>query len=172
MIQVDERSPTMEKRNYLHSLALEIVDKFILRTEKMEKVLNKIQAEINMRSRKHRSISSVVSLDVAKFSNMTARQEGSMKLLVERHILCNPPKVQGQSMTTDDMLNLQLAFLEVWKLIQNFFDDISESDGERGVRCCKFFLPYLRCDGQGSAKYALEAFYLSGECTSDSKSST
>eukprot|EP00795_Rhopilema_esculentum_P004039 gene4039-20214_t len=45
MMQANERSTTEEKRNNLHSLASEIVDKFILRTEKVEHILNKVEAE-------------------------------------------------------------------------------------------------------------------------------
>eukprot|EP00795_Rhopilema_esculentum_P010018 gene10018-18649_t len=44
-MQANERSTTEEKRNNLHSLASEIVDKFILRTEKVEHILNKVEAE-------------------------------------------------------------------------------------------------------------------------------
>ena len=60
----------------------------------------------------------------------------------------------------DDMLDYQSALLEVGLLIQNCYDAISEGDGERVIRCWKFFLTYLKNDGVNSAKYALEALYL------------
>ena len=63
-------------------------------------------------------------------------------------------------MTNDDMLNYQHSLLEIGLLIQNFYDSVSEGDGPRVLRCWKFFLPYLRNDGSGSTKYALEALFV------------
>ena len=59
----------------------------------------------------------------------------------------------------DDMFNYQTSFLEAL-LLSNFYDAISEGDGQRLLRCWKFILAYLIKDGAGSRKYALEAFYL------------
>ena len=44
----------------------------------------------------------------------------------------------------DDMLNYQKALLEYGMHILNFWDAISEGDGERIMRCRQFFLLYLR----------------------------
>ena len=60
----------------------------------------------------------------------------------------------------DDMFSYQKALLEYGTLILNFWDAISEGDGERIMRCWRFFLLYLRSDGQSTGKYSLEALYL------------
>ncbi len=61
----------------------------------------------------------------------------------------------------DDMFSYQKALLEYCMLILNFWDAISEGDGERTMRCWRFFLLYLRAEGQSTVKYSLEALYLS-----------
>ena len=45
-------------------------------------------------------------------------------------------------------------------LLRNFQDAVSEGDGERVIRCWKFFLLYLKADGASSRKYCLEGLYL------------
>ena len=50
------------------------------------------------------------------------------------------------------MLSYQRSLLDYGMLILNFFDGISEGDGERVVRCWKFFLMYLK-HNVGSSKY-------------------
>lgn len=60
----------------------------------------------------------------------------------------------------DDMLSYQKALLEYGMLILNFWDAISEGDGDRVIRCWKFFLLYLKHQGGAANKYALEALYL------------
>ena len=57
-----------------------------------------------------------------------------------------------------DMFSYQRPLLDYGLLILNFFDGISEGDGERVIRCWKFFLMYLK--HQGANKYSLEALYL------------
>ena len=58
------------------------------------------------------------------------------------------------------MYNYQLALLEFGMIIKNFYDAISEGDGERVFRSWKFMLLYLKADGKRSSKYSLEAFYM------------
>lgn len=60
----------------------------------------------------------------------------------------------------DDMFNYQSSFLEIGILVKNFYDAISEGDGQRVLRCWKFMLQYLKQDGASSRKYAVEALYL------------
>ncbi len=60
----------------------------------------------------------------------------------------------------DDMFSYQKALLEYGMLILNFWDAISEGDGERIMRCWRSFLLYLRAEGQSTVKYSLEALYL------------
>ena len=65
----------------------------------------------------------------------------------------------GESNECDDMLAYQKALMEYGLLLLNFKDAISEGDGDRNLRCWKFFLLHLRNDKR-STKYALEALYM------------
>ena len=60
----------------------------------------------------------------------------------------------------DDMYNYQCSVMEFMILIRNFKDAISEGDGDRIIRTWKFMLPYMKVDGSGSRKYAVEGFHL------------
>lgn len=60
----------------------------------------------------------------------------------------------------DDMFSYQKALLDYGMLMLNFWDGISEGDGERIIRCWKFFLLYLKHEGGSANKYALEALYM------------
>ena len=59
----------------------------------------------------------------------------------------------------DDMFNYQCSLLDHGLLYMNFTDAIAEGDGDRILRCWKFFLLHFYSD-KGSAKYAVEALYL------------
>lgn len=71
-----------------------------------------------------------------------ARQQpiGSKKLTRQR------PASKDQVAHKDDMFDYQCAVLEYGMLILNFRDAISEGDGERIIRCWKFFLLYMKND--------------------------
>ena len=60
----------------------------------------------------------------------------------------------------DDMLSYQKALLEYGLLLLNFWDAISEGDGNRIIRSWKYFLLYLPNEGSSATKYSLEALYL------------
>ena len=60
----------------------------------------------------------------------------------------------------DDMLNYQYALVEYGMLFRNFSDAVSEGDGQRIIRCWKFFLMFLKGDAQRSSKYALEGLNI------------
>ena len=57
----------------------------------------------------------------------------------------------------DDMLAYQKALLEYSMLVLNFWNAIAEGDGERILRCWRFFLMYLKHQGGSATK---EALYL------------
>lgn len=67
--------------------------------------------------------------------------------------------VDNDDKDRDDMLSYQKALLDYGMLVLNFFDGISEGDGERVYCCWKYFLMYLKHHG-ASDKYALEALYF------------
>ena len=80
--------------------------------------------------------------------------------VAEQHSKSSANNLQNVAKGSDDMFNYQSSFLEVGMLLANFYDAISEGDGQRVVCCWKFILLYLVQDGASSRKYALEAFYM------------
>ena len=59
----------------------------------------------------------------------------------------------------DGMLAYQEALFEYGMLVVNFWDAVAEGDGERILRCWKFFLMYLKHQGGSATKYSLEVLY-------------
>lgn len=103
--------------------------------------------------------------------NKTFAHDG--KLRRDHELKHNPPVVIDEPPTDifvidskftednkDDMLSYQKALLEYGMLVLNFWDAIAEGDGERILRCWKFFLMYLKHQGGSATKYSLEALYL------------
>ena len=63
------------------------------------------------------------------------------------------PKVKN------DEYDYHCCFMNMALLLRNFADAGREGDGERLVRCIKFFMLHFFQDGSGSTKYCLEALY-------------
>ena len=59
----------------------------------------------------------------------------------------------------DDVFNHNCSLLAQGLLFLNFLDSTSEGDGDRPIRCWKFFLLHFKED-KSTTKYALEALYL------------
>ena len=104
------------KKKYLDELAGQIVDDYVLNTDRYKEIANRIMGD----------------------QGQTLDEDSS---------------------ECDDMLAYQKALMEYGLLLLNFKDAISEGDGERNLRCWKFFLLHLRNDKR-STKYALEALFM------------
>ena len=91
----------------------------------------------------------------------TARYEELAKEIAESNAVGNQKanEASKDSSVCDDILSYQKALMEYGLLLYNFKDAINEGDGERNIRCWKFFLIHVRNDKR-STKYALEALYL------------
>ena len=151
-----------EKRKFLMSLAERVVDHYILGSEKVSSLLQKVHMAEDEEEKKSKDLN-------ARFQcrfpgcDKTYKYDGKRKRQHEATHGLPPVPVLKYANThkkivkRDDMYNYQSSFLEVGLLAKNFFDAISEGDGARVVRCWKFMLQYLRHDGAGSRKYALEA---------------
>ena len=59
----------------------------------------------------------------------------------------------------DDVFNYNCSLLAQGVLFLKFLDSTSEGDGERSIRCWKFFLLHFK-EEKSTTKYALEALYL------------
>ena len=152
-----------DKKIYLNKVSALVVDQFVVdqkRNLDVEKSVKKMQSDLQT--------------DV--YGRYPCRYPGCSKTFAnpgklrkdheEKHEPPVPDESQGANILKstlshedDDMLCYQRSLLDYGMLVLNFLDGISEGDGERVVRCWKFFLMYLKHHG-GSSKYALEALYL------------
>ena len=159
-----EKASIREKREYLCSLAGKIVDKYILRDDKVQAIIDKTRAATEANKTVQ---SSNGERYMCRFPGCekSFRYDGKRRRDHERThdagVVVNENQHSlKRDVLKDDMFNYQSSFLEAGLLLRNFYDAISEGDGQRLIRCWKFMLPYLKEDGQSSKKYALEAFYL------------
>ena len=69
------------------------------------------------------------------------------------------PGDEDSTKIKNDEYDYHCSFLNMGLLLRNFADAGKEGDGERLVRCIKFFMLHFYQDGSGSTKYRLEALY-------------
>ena len=156
-------APVQQKREFLKKLSEKVIDRYVLKEEKIQAILEKVQKA------NEKEITNQESLE-GRFKcrfpgcNKTYQFDGKRRRDHEAtHGLFIDGKENCCKSTTkekDDTYNYQSSFLEIGLLVKNFYDAISEGDGQRVVRCWKFMLAYLKEDGASSRKYALEALYL------------
>lgn len=153
-------SSKQQKIEWLNALAAKVVDKYVLKDDKVQAVLDKMKngAEELERPAGDRYMCRFPSCQ------KSFRYDGKRR---RAHEMTHEGMGSNASITTvmpsnkkDDVFNYQSYFVEVGLLLKNFYDTVSEGDGLRVIRCWKFMLPYLKEDGAGSRKYALEALYL------------
>ena len=158
-----------ERRNYLNSIASEVVDSFVIdqtRNRNMEDVVKKMQL-------KEKEIPNVDGRFKCRSQGCLKTFAHPGKLRRDHEATHNPPpEVQDCDSNSvfdepstddsdrDDMFSYQRALLDYGMLILNFWDAISEGDGDRVFRCWKYFLMYLKHQGGSASKYSLEALYL------------
>lgn len=155
-----ENASNQEKIKCLNSLVSKVVNKYILRDDKVQAILDKVQA-----AKDDSNISKPVGERyMCRLPGCTKsfRYDGKRRRDHEKthEGMALDDDVETSDKAIDDVFNYQSSFLEVGILLRNFYDAVSEGDGQRIIRCWKFMLPYLIQDGQSSRKYALEAFYL------------
>ena len=154
-----------EKKKFIDDLSAVVVDKYVLWKDKVEQLLNKTKDAQN------KEVDHDVGLTVNgrfecrfpgcdktyKFDGKRRHEhEATHGLFVDEKK--DAPKNRKDEMV--DMFTYQTSLLELGMMTKNFFNAVSEGDGERVFRCWKFMLLYLKADGARSRKYALEAFYL------------
>ena len=147
-----------ERKHYLQNVALHVVDTFIV-DKKMNEHLQ--QSALLLEQDKADSQGRFP----CRFPGCPKSFVHNGKLRKEHESKHNPPVAAGAHHELpvegdDDMLAYQKALLDYGILILNFFDAIAEADGDRVLRCWKFFLMYLKHQEGFSSKYALEALYL------------
>lgn len=170
---LDESFATKEEKAvYLRKISSIVVDDFVIDQKRNEDILKSVQVMQNAQQSKKREVNSEGRYPCrAQGCPKTFAHDG--KLRSEHEASHNPPVVvekypsdvfvidsKRSEKDRDDMLAYQKALLDYGMLIMNFWDAIAEGDGERILRCWKFFLMYLNHQGSSSTKYCLEALYL------------
>ena len=156
-----------DKKEYLTKLSTSIVDKYILDEVKHKKTVKAVKQleERELRDSKDRTLDGRYK---CRFPGCKKTFQSDGKWRQSHEQSHSPPvSIQEQTLLTeihddvvqDDMYNYQKALLDYGMVILNFFDAISEGDGDRVIRNWKFLLLYLYHD-KGSYKYALEGLYL------------
>ena len=156
------------KRKFIEMLSGNVVDKFILRSDKVNRLLEQ-RRETELEQEE--VVGSFTSDGRYKCCwpgcNKTYAINGKRKLDHEFKAYGLESQIEFtsnsdciKSSASDDMYSYQCAFMEFAMIIRNFHDAISESDGLRIIRSWKFVLPYLKADGSSSRKYALEGFHF------------
>ena len=175
MSNIDDKQPTAKmslpcsdddvksKRDYLYGLASLVVNTFVIdgeRNREMEQSTLDLEKDDDEQP-------DITGRYHCRFPGCPKTFKHQGKLRRDHEASHTPPLVIRNADThiiksksrQDDMLSYQMALLDYGMLIINFWDGISEGDGERVIRCWKFFLLYLKHHG-ASSKYALEALYL------------
>ena len=158
-----EGTSTTDKKSYLHHISSLVVDKFVVdqkRNTDVEQSLRSMQEDQDEQPGVYgwfpcRFPGCSKTLPIMENCKKTMKPSIihlHLYLVSDAHIL------KSTSLEDDDMFSYQRALLDYGLLILNFLDGISEGDGERVIRCWKFFLMYLK--HQGANKYSLEALYL------------
>ncbi len=168
-----EQSNSVEKKACLRRISEAVVDKYVIKKEKVQALLKEVLA-----IEENQAILQDGKTDNGRFMcrfpgcGKSFAHNGKRKRdhesthdlsVINSDVRNNPcedvPVENFQKQENDDMYNYQCSLLEYAMIIMNFFDAIKEGDGKRVIRCWKFQLPYLRNDS-GSPKYALEALNI------------
>lgn len=160
-----------EKKIYLHRISTLIVDTYVIDSERNKSLENEVKA---MQEQEQRVVQDAFGRFPCQFPGCdksfahngkrkkdhedTHNQPFTAKPTV--HLLDMPLKEDEKDKIRDDMFSYQKALLDYGMVILNFWDGISEGDGERVLRCWKYFLMYLKHQGGSATKYSLEALYL------------
>ena len=147
------------RKAFLKDLCFQVVDKFVLREDEMKQLISKLEKEKE---------ADVGMLPNGRFPcrypscKKSFVRDGKAKEDHEKTHGLQRDHLTAAIETTerDDMLNYQYALEEYGMLFRNFSDAVSEGDGQRIIRCWKFFLMFLKGDAQRSSKYALEGLNI------------
>eukprot|EP00794_Sanderia_malayensis_P002297 gene2297-2644_t len=148
-----------EKATFLHNLTSKVVDMVVQKSNHAEMMLKKIEYENWLQQNNKMT-------DDGKYKcrhpscNKVFQYDGTRRVNHEKMHGLHKSVIIEETPKRDDMFSYQVAFVEYGLLLYNFFDAVAEADGDRLLRCWKFFLLHMRSDGARSRKYALEALYL------------
>lgn len=158
-----DESSKEDKKNYLEFVCAKVVGMFVIES-KNERILECLDS-INLLSlddnNRYQCSYEGCQKSFAKYGKRMKDHEANHNPpildIIEQSVVVDTTLSDEEQ---DDMFSYQKALLEYGMLILNFWDAISEEHGERKMRCWRFFLLYLRAEGQSTVKYSLEALYL------------
>lgn len=160
---LEEATPST-KKEFLKELSFSIVDKFILHEDQVNNLIAQLEKEKSSSETSNGRFPCRYSGCPKTFVHDGKRRithEKTHGLYAETsgtYFTIND--TTSISTQRDDMFNYQHAPLEYGMLFLNFCDAVSEGDGQRIIRFWKFFLLFLKNDGQRSCKYALECLTI------------
>lgn len=171
-VLVAENATKQAKKACLRKIASIVVDDYVVDQERNENIMRSAQVIEHEQHAREQQVNAQGRYPCrSPGCNKTFAHDG--KLRRDHELKHNPPVVIDEPPTDifvidskftednkDDMLSYQKALLEYGMLVLNFWDAIAEGDGERILRCWKFFLMYLKHQGGSATKYSLEALYL------------
>ena len=164
-----------EKKHYLMKLSGQIVDQFVIDQHSLNSFLDGILSE----QEKNDAVNNQELTSDGRFPcrspgcNKSFKYDGKRRrdhqltndpppVIPEKPVLSyNYPKKGSLSDLDDDddVFNYNCSLLAQGLLFLNFLDSTSEGDGDRSIRCWKFFLLHFK-EEKSTTKYALEALYL------------
>ena len=170
-VLVTENATKQVKKACLRKIASIVVDDYVVDQEWDENILRSVQViEYEQHAREQQVNAQGWYPCRSPGCSKTFAHDG--KLRRDYELKHNPPVVIDEPLADmfvidskfseddrDDMLAYQKALLEYGILALNFWDAIA-GDGERILRCWKFFLMYLKHQGGSATTYSLEALYL------------
>lgn len=171
-VLVADNATKQAKKACLRKVASIVVDDYVVDQERNENIMRSAQVIEHEQHAREQQVNAQGRYPCrSPGCNKTFAHDG--KLRRDHELKHNPPVVIDEPPTDifvidskftednkDDMLSYQKALLEYGMLVLNFWDAIAEGDGERILRCWKFFLMYLKHQGGSATKYSLEALYL------------
>ena len=171
-VLVTENATKQVKKACLRKIASTVVDDYVVDQERNENIMRSVQVIEHEQHAREQQVNAQGRYPCrSPGCSKTFAHDG--KLRRDHELKHNPPVVIDAPPTDlfvidsrfseddrDDMLAYQKALLEYGMLVVNFWDAVAEGDGERILRCWKFFLMYLKHQGGSATKYSLEALYL------------
>lgn len=163
---LEAESPKPQKKAYLHKVASLVVESFVVDKERNQEIIQSYQ---HLEEQQRKNVVNADGRYPCRYLGCQKTFAHDGKLRREHEEQHNPPITVSQTVPKkeevtslnggDDMLAYQRSLLDYGMLLLNFWDAICEGDGQRVIRCWKFFLLYLKHHGS-SSKYSLEALYL------------
>ena len=164
----------LPRQLYLLKIASQIVDKFVVDKILIQDLMNSILTTQEQEEMVNRQ-------DLTADGRFPCRSQGCDKsfkydgkrrrnhelthdlppMLPENQTLSSefPTQKTPTKCMNDDAFNYNCSVLNEGLLLMNFLDSTAEGDGERSIRCWKFFLLHFKQE-KSTTKYALEALYL------------